>query len=84
MLQKGLSTILDFERQHQAGKKVEVRPVDIKPLLGIKDARFIRRRLSGNQSTHNYFRVFQWVDVRSFVINRFTQYIMHQYLAALE
>lgn len=83
-LKKGLADIVQWETQLLNGQDVTVRMVDVMPLMGMKYPASVRKAMAGFNSIKPKWKVWMWREVRSLVINRFTQVVMHSYLAALE
>lgn len=83
-LKKGLALIAQWETKLLGGEEVSVKTTDLMPLMAVTQPASLRRKLVGIKSTHSKWKVWRWKDVRMLVINRFTQVVMHSYLAALE
>lgn len=76
--------ISDWEKRLMDGEDVKVKPVQLQPILGLKQHQSVHRLFTSIESTHSKWKVWRWKDIRTSVIIRFSQVVFHNYLAALE
>jgi hypothetical protein len=84
-LHKGLGDIARWEKRMVDGEPVTVTVKDVMRLVGIKHPATVRQRFLANaRATRSRSMLWLWKDIRERVIIRFSQVVMHNYLAALE